>query len=460
MRTLVLIASDHYVRNFIETGAFDGFDPAQTYYVASESGVAHEQARERLRELPTYLGTVPDPRPRARKAYRWLRKTLLTETRGRSRTMAHKARMMPRHQRVLHSGLALPGVRRLTRAAAMARGGLNGELHELIARIDPDLVVAPSGGFDSLVWDGLRSARKLEVPTLLLIHNWDNLSSKGTFAVDPGYLAVWGPQSVEHAERIHGVGRDRVRAVGTPTFDHYFRYRPGSAEPPFPFRYALFAGCFAPFDELSALRRLEALIAEERLDIKVVYRPHPHRFPRQVPDFMDEEEFEHVVLDPQVKPFYEASFREFESWNTPQRKRLKPLLPALDYYPALFEHAEFVVCPLSTMLVEAAIFERRVAVVAYDDGIHENSPAAVVNYDHFEGIDRVDGFELCRRPEDLSETFRRMAAGELQPATPLREQIRWWLTWDERRYSERLAEWVAEIAERERIEPAPVLAHA
>lgn len=442
MRTLVLIAADHYVRNFVTTGAFDALDPNETFYVASERGVAHPEMRAKLEALPGYLGTVDDPREQTKWPYRIVRQALLAALRRKSRTMATKFSLLPRRQRIEYRIAALPGIRTLLVKAVMRRTGRNPQLDELMERVKPELVLAPSGGYDSLVWDGMRSAKAFGIRTALLIHNWDNLSSKGAFAVRPDHLAVWGEQSAEHAERIHGFKRDQVRVLGVPTFDHYFRHVPGSTESPFPFRYVLFAGCYAPFDELTALQALERTIDERGLDLKVVYRPHPHRRPRRRSDFFDETKFEHVVLDPQMRELYMRAFAEEYG---PKAKRLKPLFPALDYYPALFENSEFVICPLSTMLVEAAIFEKRVLAIAYDDGIHPDSPATVVHYDHFEGIDRVDGFEMIRRAEDLAPTFARYATTRERPAKPLRDQISWWLFHDERTYAERLGEYVDDL---------------
>jgi len=90
--------------------------------------------------------------------------------------------------------------------------------------------------------------------------------------------------------------------------------------------------------------------------------------------------------------------------------------------------------------------ERRVLVIAYDDGVHSESPAVVVNFDHFERIDQVDGFELCRRAEDLPRLFVELATRDAPPSTPLREQLRWWLHHDADTYADRLARLVDELA--------------
>jgi hypothetical protein len=441
MKKLIVIATDHYVRNLVEAGAFSEIDDDQTWYVASDGGLRHAEARATLEALPNFVGYVDDPRASAVYGYWILRQLLLVTLRRRSSTIASKVDLLPKTRRRLLRLAALPGVRWLLTRLIFRRTGLNGDLHRLVQRIAPELIIAPSGGYDTLVWDAMRSARATGARSLLLIHNWDNLSSKGAFAVRPDYLGVWGEQSVEQAERIHAIPRDRVAILGVPSFDHYFRHRSGSTTRPFPFRYALFAGCYAPFDERDALERLEQSIADSGLDLKIVYRPHPHRRPRRESDFVDESRFRHVVVDPQVRDLYLASFEEYAD----RSKRPKPLLPPLSYYPALFEHTELVICPLSTMIVEAAIFERPVLVIAYDDGIHSISPAVVVGYDHFEGIDGIDGFEVCRDADRLGPAAVRQVAEGRAPGSPLREQIRWWLHHDERTYAQRLADLLVRI---------------
>jgi hypothetical protein len=441
VRKLIVIGADNYVRNFVQTRAFEAIEDADTYYVAAARGVIHPETRAILGSRSNHLGEIADS-PRRARAYSRLQVLLLSSLRDRSRTIREKVRLLPPLRRLRFRVLSHPRLRGRFIRRYLDRAGLNQPLHDLMRSLKPDIVIAPSGGIDHFVTDALRSARELEIPSLVLVFNWDNLSSKGAFAVKPDYLAVWGEQSVEHAVRIHGFERERVRILGVPTFDSYFHHEPGTTKSPFPFPYALFAGCYAPFDEAAALERLDQAIEERGLDLKVVYRPHPHRRPRKRPDRVDEDRLSHVVIDPQVRDLYEASFEEY-GWRA---RRSKPLLPTLDYYPALLENAEFTVCPLSTMIVESAIFERRVIVIAYDDGIHEDSPALVVNYDHFEGIDRVDGFEICRTAEDLPRLFCEFATSDDRPTVPLREQIRWWLHHDESTYGDRLAALVREVS--------------
>ncbi|MGI8439960.1 MAG: hypothetical protein ACR2NV_07160 [Thermoleophilaceae bacterium] len=434
MRILVVIAADQYVRNLVRTGAFDALTGHELSWVASERVTDLEPLRAR----GDLVGVVPEPPERGR-PYANLHNLLLASMGSRSRTMRAKVALLPRGQRLRWKLASVGGVRQALVRRYLRRAGRSPELERALDAARPDLVIAPSGGIDHLVLDAIRAARRRGIPSLVLAHNWDNLSSKGAFAVKPDALGVWGEQSAEHAVRIHGFERDRVAVLGAPSLDHYFRHAPGSSEPRFDFPYVLFAGCYAPFDEREALERLNGLIEARGLDLTVVYRPHPHRQPRRNPDRIDEGRLGHVVIDPELRELYEASFAE-------DGARRRPVFPPLDTYASLFEHARFVVCPLSTMIVEAAVLERRVIVIAYHDGIHPNSPAGVVGYDHFEGVEEIEGFDVVRSREALDEAFARLAAGPAAPGRSMRGQVGWWLHHDERTYGERLAELVSRMA--------------
>jgi hypothetical protein len=214
---------------------------------------------------------------------------------------------------------------------------------------------------------------------------------------------------------------------------------------PFAFRYVLFAGCYQPFDERAALRRLDDAVTRNGLDLKVVYLPHPRRLPRRRPDLVDEREFDHVIVEPRVRDGYRAGWRDGE-----QQGPLKTAALPLSAYPALLENAAFVVCPLSTIMLEAAIFRRRVLTIAYHDGVHNTSPGVAIDYLHFEGVDAVDQFEICRREADLGGMFAEMAATPGTVARPPKEQMDYWIYHDERPFGERLASFLDRIARSDR----------
>jgi hypothetical protein len=235
--------------------------------------------------------------------------------------------------------------------------------------------------------------------------------------------------------------RSRVYPLGVPTFERYFSFDPAATAPPYPFPYVLFAGCALPFDVRAALQTLDDTLTQAgEQELRIVYRPHPWRQPRNVDDSVNEHDFSHVTIDHQVREEYLAAIGRSRPADAGE------FLPALDYYPALVGHARFVICPLSTMTLESAILGRPVLVLAYDDGIHDIPPNVVARFDHFEGLDRIEGFEPVHRLEELGPTFRRMLMGDARPS--VRAQIRPWLHFDGMTYAERLERLVARLATR------------
>lgn len=438
MRKLVVISGDLYVRGFLETGALSEIDDESTFFVA---GAGMRQAGE-LERHPRFCGFVDVPEDREN-AYSELRILLIAANRRRSKTSKIRLSEMRAPTRLILSIKTLPGIRQLVIRRLFRRIGQNENLRAVVDEINPDIVIAPTYGADPLALDAVRLCGEMNLTSLLLVIGWDNLSSKATFSIAPSYLGVWGDQSVKHAQVIHRIEPERVFPIGVPTFDHYFSFDVAASERPYPFRYAVFAGAMSGCDELTPLKMLEEEIERSGVsDFKIVYRPHPWRAPRPVDDTFHEERFKHVVLDLQVRDQY------LKSATANVQNAPASFLPSLDYYPALIGNSEFVITPLSTMMVEAGIFDRRVLVIAYDDGMHELPPSKAFEFEHFRGSESVDGFELCRSISDFVSLFHGMREASPIPRHHIRNQMRQWLYFDDRSYAERVRDLVDEITGR------------
>lgn len=447
MRKLIVIPSPLIVRDFLAAGAFSEINDGETYYLSGPLPGLDRPIEELLTDGARYLPEVPFDRDRKR-AYSEIRTLLLTSYRFRSRTSRMKLKELPLLDRWKAKLQAGPGVRQLTIRRLLKATGLDPTVHATVKDLNPEVVIVVSRGpgGDVVVTDAMRSARALGIPVLALTNNWDNLSSKNAFIVTPDYLGAIGHQSAGHATRIHRIPPSRVRVIGSPYIDGYFRRPPGSTESRFPFPYILFAGSYRPFDELRALELLDRAIANAKLGVKIVYLPHPRRVERRRPDFVDESRLANVVIEPEVRSEYLDSWKQEEGRWRPTRRiaRTRPLQAAR--YPDLLENAEFVVCPLSTMMLEAAIFRRRVLAIAYHDGLHRTSPGYTVKYLHFERVDTLDTFEVCRREEDLVPTFEAMARANPAPRRPSKEQMDFFIYHDNRPFGARLREFVEDIA--------------
>ncbi len=320
------------------------------------------------------------------------------------------SRLKPRQQ-IIYKILALPILYPLVRFVFLSRAH-DEPLARLIKNIGPDIILIPSSAYEGVTFEIIKIARRMHVPTCLLIDNWDNISGKTIFTRMPDYLCVWSQQGAEHAHKIRGMPKERIFIIGTPRFAEHFKEKDKNSPSPYPFKYVLFAGSTARFDELGALRRLDAAIQKNGYDIKIVYRPHPNAEGRLCADTFFEYDFQHVVLDTPARLYYK---RDFKSNFVPE------LAFDLSYLPKLLSNMEFMICCLSSMIIEGLIFDKKVAVPVYDDGIHGTnlrgmgSPHAMFfAYEHFRGIERLKNIRMIYEINDLEKVF----SDEKNPTPP------------------------------------------
>jgi hypothetical protein len=77
-------------------------------------------------------------------------------------------------------------------------------------------------GKNSVELDVLKVARRLGVPSVLLVWSWDNLTSKAVLSEHPDHLLVWNDVMAWEAEVYHGVDPERIELVGAALFDPFF----------------------------------------------------------------------------------------------------------------------------------------------------------------------------------------------------------------------------------------------
>jgi hypothetical protein len=68
----------------------------------------------------------------------------------------------------------------------------------------------------------VKEAKKRNIQTLCFVEGWDNLTSKGPFAVTPDHILVWNEQMKGEVTKYHQFPGDRIDVVGIPQFDFYY----------------------------------------------------------------------------------------------------------------------------------------------------------------------------------------------------------------------------------------------
>lgn len=430
-KKVLFFISDHvYVRNYLSNDALSSLQANHTVYFAVSSNVPLDSTGINSSQFAghfSYCESVTRTHHLLFQAFAW-------NYRKKSRTFSYRLLRQSNWDQVLRNGPIWERVKSVSRwvrglfsysspllgiilgsriifpfAGKFLRSTLeiNSEVSFLLTSQNWDVAIFPSTGFDPLAMDVARAGEELSIPTIGLIDNWDNLISKSIFWAKPNFLGVWGDQAVEQAVSVQGFSKDQVVKIGTPRFDHYFQSR--SAITGISNDYLLFVGSAMPFDEISALQRIEEslrTLGYSAKDLKVLYRPHPWQQKRLVSAHFDQKMFEFTRIDPQL---------EERQLQKPQKmSEDTSFQPDLKYYPRLFEKSRMVIGPLTTMLFEAALCLRPVLALAYPDGHHFNT--TVRYFTHFEGMDSVPGFHFCYDETHLTSQISR--ALESDPISP------------------------------------------
>ena len=391
-KILIYIDSDYQVRNYFTYDSLD-IDGHETVVYANSS----VSQKHILRFIKNFKGYIYVDEPMMINLRRRELNIIMMKNLSRSKTFAFKLQRCDRKSRVYHRLLSTPIISDILLFLIRAYLGENKRVRSLLLEENPDLVIIPSVVMGASFIDFLVSCEKLNIKTLFLIDNWDNLSSKTVFPILPTYLTVWGEQSKEHAVKIHNFPAENVFCIGTPRFDPYFLTK--ETKRPYAFDYVVFTGQSLPFDEISALKLLDHYMTKQNIrDIKIVYRPHPWRSVCKSFDYFLEGDYKNIIIDKQIKDYYYYSKTKF--YNP------REVNPSLEYYPDLLKNALFTISPLTTMIIEAVLVNKYVLVLTYNDGYHLESPGNALKYcEHFVGIEKIHAFKFCHNFDDLPELF-------------------------------------------------------
>jgi len=262
------------------------------------------------------------------------------------------------------------------------------KLAGLIGELQPNLIVVPSLGHEIIPTDAIRASRRANLKSLLLVDNWDNLSSKSILSTLPDFMGTWGPQSSTHATEIQGMPEERVFSLGAPRFESHFSV--GSKRSKMPDtreKYILYCGTSMYSREDYILNYLDQILGRNGLAIPILYRPHPQRF--REPGRALKNEYGLVRID---------STSDSRFWGNldPYRN------PRGDSLSELLSGSLFAVGGLTSVLLEAELLNKRYVALAHQELWNYSSPRVVFNtYDHYRGIENLPHLTLCKKISKL-----------------------------------------------------------
>lgn len=272
---------------------------------------------------------------------------------------------------------------------------IDNEIYKHVKKIKPDLIIYPSHCFEPETIKLTRISKKIKSKILFIIDNWDNLSSKTVFLEKPDAVTVWGKQSMRHAIDVQNMSKKEIFFLGSPKFDNNFKIRKKKFKSIFKFKYVLFVGVLQPFNEIEPLKILDKEISLNKSiykNLKIIYRPHPGR--EHLIEKASKEKFENIVFDPRMYKYV-------------LNKNKKFLLPKKDYYESLLSNSLFAVGGLSTVVLEALIFNKRYHFFSYPEKYNLTDPKKLFdNAAHYNEINKISYLSQCKDLKNLGVEFR------------------------------------------------------
>lgn len=246
-------------------------------------------------------------------------------------------------------------------------------LRKNIVKAEPQLILIFTGGaFTGVENVALSHAAKLGLKSILVVDNWDNLSSKSIFWSSPTAIGVWGENMLANAREIHNMNSTIVRFVGSARFRP--NERPLSS---FNYDFVLFAGSGKPLiNEPKAVFDVRRILDTMNFeDVKLIYRPHPmsNIDIARIKDLFSQ--FRNIEFDNSFGDNLKDNFY-----------RKKPL----EHLEELCSAAKFVIAPLSSIIVES--LSMGTPVISFNWSDQEGNERPLSEYTHFHELNGVKGF--------------------------------------------------------------------
>jgi hypothetical protein len=135
--------------------------------------------------------------------------------------------------------------------------------------------------------DYIQAARALQIPTIVIVLSWDNLTTKGTFHIIPDAILVWNAALAQEATALHDVPAEKISITGAPVFDFWFDLQPTLDFESFarnvdineqqPYVLYLCSSKYISGDETAFIQTFAAALRDnpDSAHINIMVRPHP-----------------------------------------------------------------------------------------------------------------------------------------------------------------------------------------
>ena len=275
---------------------------------------------------------------------------------------------------------------------------------EVFMQWKPDLVYCPSMMYTDFRF--LKEAKKQGYKTLGMILSWDNLHSKTMLRVFPDDLIVHTDDTRDQVSRCADYPAENMHISGIPQYDRYFRKTGIMSRDAFMgmiggdrakklIVYAVSgkAGLHIDLGIVKMIR--EAMRAGEIADdVQILLRAHPrYDFSDAKTDYIKNE------LGCLIKPAMTHVGAGRDSWEFDEE--------ATSFLANTLAHADVVVALYTTFFIEAAIFDKPLIAVGFDErGVsYWDSAKRFFEWDHLRDLYSLGGIRKVESRTQLIEAL-------------------------------------------------------
>ena len=293
--------------------------------------------------------------------------------------------------------LAKPTVRRLARFFDQ-RLRIDTAISRLFEDFKPTLVFLPHlfGDDETAI---LRAASRRGVASIGFINSWDKLTSRSILRLLPDYLAVPNEITKKEAVDFHDMTATRIFVSGAPQFDIYKKFKPTARETflqsvglSTETRFILFCPMGKTFSDSDwqFMELIEGFIANQSLpsDLRVLARFPPN----DTVQLKDKAKLSHFVF---TMPGVRFTKTRGVDWDM-NESDLQSLFDSIYW-------SELVICPPSTVSIDAAILDKPIINLGFDF-VPEKSYRSILRFygaTHYQNIMELGGISLAKNKDDL-----------------------------------------------------------
>lgn len=279
-------------------------------------------------------------------------------------------------------------------------------LNQLIKDIDPALVVSsyPVSFLEAQV---LFAANELNIPTLIHLLSWDNITCKGIFPVLADFYIVWGPIMKAELIEYYQTSEDIIYTCGVPHFDHHLQVKANPNLQPILtdldlnekeafLLVAMSSPRFAP-KEIDIVERLAQYIEENIFgnNLQLVIRPHPQNVSGSMADQTWINRLNRLKSD-RVAIDYPKLVESKVRWSMKKAD--------MDRLSNLLVGCSICLNSGSTVTIDAYTVNKPVILTSFDGDAKLNywkSARRLIDYPHLHKLIDLGGLSIAKSYEDL-----------------------------------------------------------